>query len=240
MMVKCSRLSSISGPCLISMESARFDDGTNWPAAGDVTNQKPPKVNNTKSNFALFIWTPQQRFTCKLNFGTAVNPAFGKQHGLNSTLRLSGWSHSTAQSRRDEPVERVSNHQVYVLFDSSQCHYGIGIVGSGGTPHIAVAHGGSGGVGIRKSFPWVAAVPPVLHTPVNVFISGNGRVKPSVSVCRKATIWFSSVSVKLSMPTVMSSLFFTSAIGQQSTFSVVPAGQCPEVIVGKGKASLVL
>src|SRR5437899_1535033 len=115
MMVKCSWLSSISGPCLISMESARFDEGTNWPTAGDVANQKPPKVNNTKNNFALFIWTPQQRFTCKLNFGTEVNPAFGKQHGLNSTLPLSGWSHSTAQSRRDQPVERVSNHQVYVV-----------------------------------------------------------------------------------------------------------------------------
>src|SRR2546426_1684639 len=33
------------------------------------------------------------------------------------------------------------------------CHYGIGIVGSGGTPQIAEAHGGSGGVGISELFP---------------------------------------------------------------------------------------
>src|SRR6266481_4609134 len=70
----------------------------------------------------------------------------------------------------------------YKSYDSSQCHYGIGIVGSGARPQIAAGHGGSGGVGIRKSFPWVAAVPPVMHPPVNVLISGYGVVKPSVSV----------------------------------------------------------
>jgi len=35
---------------------------------------------------------------------------------------------------------------------------------------------------------------------------------------------------------VMSSLFFTSAIGQQSTFSVVPAGQVPGSYSGKRKS----
>src|SRR6267154_1264533 len=102
MMARCSRFNSISGPCLTSMRSTFFDEGTN-------------------------------------------------------------------QGRELASIR-------YKSFDSSQCRYGIGIVGSGGTPHIAVAHGGSGGVGIRKSFPWVAAVPPVMLTPVNVLLSGNGVV----------------------------------------------------------------
>ncbi len=54
-------------------------------------------------------------------------------------------------------------------------------------------------------------------------------MNPSESVWRKATIWFSSVSLKPSLPIVMSMLLGTSGIGQQSTFSVVPVGQCPEV-----------
>src|SRR2546426_4683144 len=50
----------------------------------------------------------------------------------------------------------------------ASCHYGIGIVGNGATPQIAVAHGGSGvGAGMSESFPWVAAMPPVMHAPVN-------------------------------------------------------------------------
>src|SRR3989475_6302258 len=111
----------------------------------------------------------------------------------------------------------------------ASCHYGIGIVGNGATPQIADAHGGSGGVGMSESFPWVAAVPPVMHVPVNVFRLGYGFVKPSVRVCRKATTWFSSWSVKPRLPVVMSTLFLTSGIGQQSTFSVFPGGQCPDV-----------
>jgi hypothetical protein len=70
-------------------------------------------------------------------------------------------------------------------------------------------------------------------------MSGYGVVKPSLSVCKKATIWFSSVSDKPSLPTVMSILFGTSGIGQQVTFSVVPAGQFPEV-TGSGNTSRVL
>jgi hypothetical protein len=104
---------------------------------------------------------------------------------------------------------------------------------------MAEAHGGRGGVGIRVLLPCVAAVPPVMHTPVYVLMSGYGLVNPSESVWRKATIWFSSVSVKPSLPTVMSRLLETSGIGQQSTFSVFPAGQCPEV-TGKGYTSRVL
>src|SRR6266478_2652708 len=114
------------------------------------------------------------------------------------------------------------------------------MVGSGATPQMADAQGGSGvGVGIRVLLPCVAAVPPVMHTPVYVLMSGYGLVKPSESVWRKATIWFSSISVKPSLPMVMSRLFLTSGIGQQSTFSVFPLGQCPEV-TSKGKTSRVL
>src|SRR6266436_1470206 len=121
----------------------------------------------------------------------------------------------------------------------------MGGLGKGATPQIAVAQGGSGGVGIRASFPWVDAdafaVPgsPVMHVPVKVLMLGNGVVKPSVRVCRKATIWFSSRSVKARLPVVMSILFLTSGIGQQVTFSIVPAGQCPDV-TGKAYTSRVL
>jgi len=101
---------------------------------------------------------------------------------------------------------------------------------------MADAHGGNGGVGIREPFPCLdgeqfgsVAGLHVMHTPVNVLMSGYGLVNPSVSVMRNATIWFSSVSVKPSIPVVVSRLFLTSGIGQQSTFSVVPDGQCPEV-----------
>src|ERR1700730_1237490 len=108
-------------------------------------------------------------------------------------------------------------------------HYGIAGFGRGETPHTADAHGGRVGVGIIDPLPWVAAVPPDMQTPVKVLMSGYGLLKPSVSVRRNVTIWFSSVSVKPSFPTVMSRLFDTSGMGQQSTFSVVPARQCPDV-----------
>src|SRR6266852_4014475 len=65
--------------------------------------------------------------------------------------------------------------------------------------------------------------------PVNVLESGYGVVKPSVSVFRKATIWSSSVAVKPSLPIVMSFVCGTSGTGQQFTFSLVPAGQFPDV-----------
>ncbi len=117
-------------------------------------------------------------------------------------------------------------------------YHGIGLgPGKGATPQIADAQGGSGdGVGIRKPFPCLdgeqfgsVAGLHVVHIPVNVLVSGYGLVNPSESVWRKATIWFSSVSLKPSLPIVMSRLLGTSGMGQQSTFSVVPVGQCPEV-----------
>ncbi len=92
---------------------------------------------------------------------------------------------------------------------------------------------------MSELLPWVAAVPPVIQVPVKVPMSGYGVVKPSESVCRKATTWFSSVSFKPRFPIVMSRLFATSGIGQQLTFSVVPAGQFPEVTCS-GNTSRVL
>ena len=46
--------------------------------------------------------------------------------------------------------------------------YGIGGLGTGGTPQIALAQGGSSGVGMRNSLPWVAAEPPFMQAPVKV------------------------------------------------------------------------
>jgi hypothetical protein len=45
-----------------------------------------------------------------------------------------------------------------------QLPYGIGFgAGNGWTPQIPDAQGGSGGVGMRNSLPWVDALPPVMH-----------------------------------------------------------------------------
>src|SRR5467141_2617157 len=138
-------------------------------------------------------------------------------------FRIRGFARRTSQ-RRD-----LIEFQAFARLASSA--HGIGVVGRGATPQMAEAHGGRGGVGIRVLLPCVAAVPPVMHAPVYVLMSGYGLVKPSESVWRNATIWFSSVSLNPSIPTVMSILFGTSGIGQQSTFSVFPAGQCPEVML---------
>src|SRR6266852_8017809 len=137
-----------------------------------------------------------------------------------------------AFARRTSRGKRCSDGR-----EPTDIYHGIGLgPGKGATPHIADAQGGRGGVGIRNAFPCLdgeqfgsVAGLHVMHIPVNVLMSGYGRVKPSESVWRKATIWFSSVSLNPSLPIVMSMLFLTSGIGQQSTFSVFPAGQCPEV-----------
>src|SRR5258706_4435428 len=128
----------------------------------------------------------------------------------------------------------------------SDLPYGIVAEGRGATPQIADAHGGSGdGVGMRVPLPWVAAVPPLMQVPVKVLMLGKvltpglAGLKPSVAANMMMTSWFSSVSVKPSLPTVMSRLFGTSGIGQQVTFSTVPDGQCPEV-TGKANTSRVL
>ena len=80
--------------------------------------------------------------------------------------------------------------------------------GTGATPQIADAQGGRGGVGIRNSLPWVAAEPPLMQAPVKVSLLRYGLVKPSDNVCRKVTIWSSSLSVKPRLPVVMSMLFW--------------------------------
>src|SRR5467141_3270434 len=145
-------------------------------------------------------------------------------------------SHSArppAFARRTSRGKRCSDGR-----EPTDIYYGIGLgPGKGATPQMADAQGGSGdGVGISKLLPCLegeqfgsVAGLHVVHIPVNVLVSGYGLVNPSESVWRKATIWFSSVSLKPSLPIVMSMLLGTSGIGQQSTFSVVPVGQCPEV-----------
>jgi len=57
--------------------------------------------------------------------------------------------------------------------------HGIGGLGTGATPQMADAHGGSGGVGIREPFPCLdgeqfgsVAGLHVMHMPVNVLMSG--------------------------------------------------------------------
>src|SRR5258708_2072549 len=77
---------------------------------------------------------------------------------------------------------------------ASLLHYRIGCgLGRGARPQIAGGQVGSGrGVGIRNSLPWVEAEPPDMQVPVKVSRLGKGLVKPSVSVCRNATIWSSS------------------------------------------------
>src|SRR5437667_6181240 len=62
--------------------------------------------------------------------------------------------------------------------------YGIGGLGTGGTPQTADAHGGSGGVGIRNPLPGVLAEPPLMQAPAKVPRLGYGRVNPSASVRR--------------------------------------------------------
>src|SRR5216684_410588 len=52
-------------------------------------------------------------------------------------------------------------------------YHGIGLgPGTGAASQIADAQGGSGGVGISNSLPWVAADPPLMHIPVKVSMLG--------------------------------------------------------------------
>src|SRR4249920_225604 len=56
----------------------------------------------------------------------------------------------------------------------SVLHYGIAGLGTGATPQTADAQGVRvrSGVGMRNSFPWVDAKPPVIHVPVKVSLLG--------------------------------------------------------------------
>src|SRR5579864_5891696 len=86
-------------------------------------------------------------------------------------------------SARMEFTRRTSQSTEMIICVSlvDECH-GIGCWGKGGTPQMAVAQGGSGGVGIKELLPWVLAEPPVMHTPLYVVRSGKGVVNPSVKV----------------------------------------------------------
>ena len=55
-------------------------------------------------------------------------------------------------------------HHVDLYGTSGAYRYGIGLgPGVGATPQMTDAQGGRGGVGMRKSLPCVAAVPPDMH-----------------------------------------------------------------------------
>jgi len=76
-----------------------------------------------------------------------------------SSARIRSLATRTSQ-RRDTLAVGVS--AVNVL------RYGIGGLGTGVTSQTADAQDGRGGVGIRASFPCVAAEPPFMQAPVNV------------------------------------------------------------------------
>jgi hypothetical protein len=87
----------------------------------------------------------------------------------------------------------------FELSPFSVFRYGIGGFGTGATPQIADAQGGSGGVGISSPLPCLdgeqlgsVAGLQVIQAPVKVSLLGYGDVKPSVSVSKNATIWSSS------------------------------------------------
>src|SRR5271154_4267347 len=67
----------------------------------------------------------------------------------------------------------VETSLVTVFHRFVSCSHGIGRgPGSGAAPQIADAQGGSGGVGIMNELPCVDAVPPAMHMPVKVSMSG--------------------------------------------------------------------
>src|SRR5260370_38462032 len=58
-------------------------------------------------------------------------------------------------------------------------HSTMGGLGTGWTPHTAAVQGGSGGVGIRNSFPWVDAEPPGINVPDTAPLLGKGPTNPA-------------------------------------------------------------
>src|SRR3989442_11666401 len=96
-------------------------------------------------------------------------------------------SSSVADARRNDP-SRVRL--------PAPCHYGIGIVGSGGTPQIAEAHGGSGGGGGNGMFPLGGALAPVLPLPPKLFPVGVRFLETLRGGFREKTIRSSSCSVQ--------------------------------------------
>src|ERR1700730_8023091 len=77
------------------------------------------------------------------------------------------WSHSwDARDRRGQSCRRWAGR------GTAGTGQGRGGRGTGGTPQMAGEQGGSGGVGMRNSFPWVEAEPPDMHWPVKVSMLG--------------------------------------------------------------------
>src|SRR6266404_5672997 len=103
-------------------------------------------------------------------------------------FRIRGFARRTSQ-RRD-----LIGFQAFARLASSA--HGIGLVGRGATPQMAEAHGGRGGVGIRVLLPCVAALPPVMHTPVYVLMSGYGHVKIVLDLGQRPAIYFFGLSFR--------------------------------------------
>src|ERR1700738_806452 len=73
-----------------------------------------------------------------------------------------------ADRARDRTCQKQSIHDRSPSLGLAR--YLIGGFGKGATPQIAAGHAGRGGVGIRNSFPWVDAEPPVKHVPVKALM----------------------------------------------------------------------
>jgi hypothetical protein len=83
------------------------------------------------------------------------------------------WSDVGHPSKTDELGKRCLGLVLVSAFPPFHVwRYGMGGLGTGGTPQIAEAQGGRGGVGISNSFPWVAAEPPLIQAPVKVSLLG--------------------------------------------------------------------
>src|SRR6266481_7945835 len=76
-----------------------------------------------------------------------------------------------------ESTARRTSQRRQALFLAFQpfrgLYHGIGLgPGTGAASQIADAQGGSGGVGMSNSLPWLAADPPIMQVPVNVSMFG--------------------------------------------------------------------
>src|SRR5258708_5157411 len=207
---------------LYQLDLRPFDDAYpdgSWSRCAFLSEQASPQNPYRQyQKHSVHVHTSKKYSTDR---GSNVRPAVSAITGFGSAARIHSFARRTSQRRRALVLAFPPFRGLF---------YGIGLgPGTGATPQIADAQGGRGGVGISDSLPWVAAEPPLMQTPVKVSLLAYGLVNPSVSVSMKMTIWFSSSSVRPRLPLVISILFGTSGIGQQSTFSVVPGGQCPEV-----------
>src|SRR2546429_7236056 len=107
---------------------------------------------------------------------TRLNSSHGYISYAVFCLKKKTESHSNSYSlgkttkghRRARAARRASIFRAHT-FLASVSHYGIGLgLGLGGRSHTSRPQGGSGGVGIRNSLPWVEAEPPDMQAPVKV------------------------------------------------------------------------